>query len=88
MIAAKLKGTVTQNHRLELEVPPSIPPGDVEVIVLHLPPSDKSKTRPPRLDPQVHPAAGIWADRMDIDDTVACVSQLRHHLETRTNARR
>lgn len=34
MIAVKLKGTVTKDHRLELTMPPSVPPGEVEVIVL------------------------------------------------------
>jgi hypothetical protein len=36
MIAVKLKGTVTKDHRLELTIPSSVPPGEVEVIVLHL----------------------------------------------------
>jgi hypothetical protein len=35
MIAVKLKGTVTKDHRLELTLPPSVPSGEVEVIVLH-----------------------------------------------------
>ena len=88
MIAAKLKGTVSQDHRLELEVPPSIPPGKVEVIILYLAPPEKRKKRAPKLTPHVHPAAGIWADRTGIGDTIAFVSQLRHRLKTRGNARR
>jgi hypothetical protein len=35
MMAVKLKGTVTKDHRLELTIPPSVPPGEVEVIALH-----------------------------------------------------
>jgi hypothetical protein len=35
MIAVKLMGTVTKDHRLELTIPASVPPGEVEVIVLH-----------------------------------------------------
>ena len=34
MIGVKLKGTVTKNHRLELTMPPSVPSGEVEVIIL------------------------------------------------------
>jgi hypothetical protein len=45
MIAVKLKGTVTKDHRLELTIPPSIPPGEVEVIVLHPEPSAGGRVR-------------------------------------------
>jgi len=88
MIAAKLKGTVTKDYRLELKVPRSIPPGEVEVIVLHPEPSKKPKSRARKLNPNIHPAAGLWADRPDIGDTVEFVSQLRRRLETRHDARR
>lgn len=87
MIAAKLKGTVTKDYRLELKVPRSIPPGEVEVIILHLEPSEKPKSRMRRLNPNVHPAAGMWANREDIGDTVEFVSKLRRRLETRRDAR-
>ena len=33
MLAVKLKGMVTENHRLELTIPSSIPPGEVEIIL-------------------------------------------------------
>jgi len=88
MLAAKLKGTVTKDHRLELKVPRSIPPGKVEVIVLHSELPEKSKYRARRLNPNVHPAAGIWANREGIGDTVEFVSKLRRRLETRRDARR
>ena len=45
MSAVKLKGTVTQDHRLELTIPPSIPPGEVEVIVLHSEPPPGPRAR-------------------------------------------
>ena len=35
MITVKLTGTMTKNHRLELTMHPSVPRGEVEVIVLH-----------------------------------------------------
>jgi hypothetical protein len=88
MIAVKLKGTVTKDHRLELTIPPSVPPGEVEVIVLHPEPSPGSRVRGHKQSPAVHPAAGLWADREDIGDTVTFVSQLRQRLETRYDGQR
>jgi hypothetical protein len=82
MIAVKLKGTVTKDHRLELTIPPSVPPGEVEVIVLHPEPSGP-RVRGHKQAATFHPAAGMWADREDIGDTVTFVSQLRQRLETR-----
>jgi hypothetical protein len=86
MIAVKLKGTVTKDHPLELIMPPSVPPGEVEVIVLHPEPLPKPRVRGRMQSPTVHPAAGMWADREDIGDTVTFVSQLRQHLEARHDA--
>ena len=83
MIAVKLKGTVTKDHRLELTIPPSIPPGEVEVIVLHPEPPPRSRVRGHKQPPTVHPAAGLWADREDMGDTITFVSQLRQRLEAR-----
>jgi hypothetical protein len=83
MIAVKLKGMVTTDHRLELKVPPSVPPGEVEVIVLHPEPSPGPRIRGHKQAATFHPAAGMWADREDIGDTVTFVSQLRQRLETR-----
>lgn len=87
MIAAKLKGTITKDYQLEVKVPHSIPPGEVEVIILCPGPPEKPKYRARGLDPNVHPAAGIWADQKDIGDTIAFVSKLRRRLETRCDAR-
>jgi len=78
MIAVKLKGMATRDHRLELTIPASIPPGEVEIIVLHPEPPPRPRVRGRQHPPTVHPAAGIWADREDIGDTVTFVSQLRH----------
>jgi hypothetical protein len=88
MIAVKLKGTVTKDHRLELTVPPSVPPGEVEVIVLHPEPPPGARVRGHKQSPAVHPAAGLWADREDLGDTVTFVSQLRQRLETRDDGQR
>ncbi len=87
MIAAKLKGTVTKDFRLELKVPRSIPPGEVEVILLRSDRPQKPRSRMRSLNPNIHPAAGIWADRDEIGDTGEFVSTLRRRLETRHDAR-
>ena len=34
MIAVKLQGTVTADHHLDLIIPSSVPPGEVEIILL------------------------------------------------------
>lgn len=83
MIAVKLKGIATRDHRLELTIPLSVPPGEVEVIVLHPEPPPKSRVRGRKQPPTPHPAAHMWADREDIGHTVTFMSQLRHRLETR-----
>ena len=83
MIAAKLKGKVTADHRLQLTVPNSIPPGEVEVIVLRSEPQKKAASRARKPSPNVHPAAGIWADRDDISDSAEFAADLRRRLETR-----
>jgi hypothetical protein len=83
MIAVKLKGTVTKDHRLELTIPPSVPPGEVEVIVLHPEPPPRSRVRGHKQPPTAHPAAGMWADREEIGDTITFVSQLRQRVEAR-----
>jgi hypothetical protein len=88
MIAVKLKGMVTKDHRLELMIPPSVPPGEVEVIVLHPEPSPGPHVRGHKQSPALHPAAGLWADHEDIGDTVTFVSQLRQRLETRYDGQR
>jgi hypothetical protein len=87
MLAAKLKGMVTEDHRLELTIPSSIPPGEVEIIILHPEQPGKPKARARKVDPNVHPAAGLWADRNYLDNPIAFVSQLRHRLETRRDTR-
>jgi len=83
MMAVKLKGTVTVDHRLELTMPSSVPPGEVELIIFYIERRAKPKGRGHQPDPHVHPAAGIWADRKDIDAPVAFVTRLRRRLETR-----
>lgn len=87
MLAVKLKGMVTEDHHLEITIPLSIPPGEVEIIILHPERPGKPKARARKGDPNVHPAAGLWADRNDLNNPVVFVSQLRHRLETRRDTR-
>ena len=88
MIATKLKGVITKDHRLELVVPRSVPPGEVEVIVLRAEPLVRSQVKTRKRNGKLHPAAGVWADHEDIGDTVEFVSQLRRRLETRRDVRK
>ncbi len=87
MITTRLKGKVTGNRRLEIKVPRSVPPGVVEVILIRGPREARTGGRRV-LDPNMHPAAGLWADRTDIGDTTDFVGQLRRRLETRRDGRR
>jgi hypothetical protein len=59
MMAVKLKGTVTVDHRLELTMPSSVPPGAVEVILLHTARRAKPKGRVRQPDPHVHPVLSV-----------------------------
>ena len=56
MITVKLTGTMTKDHRLELTMHPSVPPGEVEVIVLRPEPPPRSRVRGRKQPPSVHPA--------------------------------
>jgi hypothetical protein len=87
MIARCLKGTVTEDRRLEVKVPRSVPPGRIDVILIREPPE---RRRRPRGKPNsnVHPAAGLWSDRKDIGETASFVLNLRRRLERRGDARR
>lgn len=81
MLGTKLKGLITRDRRLIVEIPRDVPAGTVEVILLQA--SDKPK-RPAHRGPK-HPAFGIWAKRTDIGDTVSFATELRRRLETRAD---
>ena len=87
MIATRLKGTVTEDRRLEVKVPRSVPPGEVDVILVRELP--EPRRRPARVEAMnIHPAAGLWSDRKDIGETARFVLKLRRRLESRGDARR
>ncbi|MBM4044684.1 MAG: hypothetical protein FJ279_06180 [Planctomycetes bacterium] len=83
MQTTKLKGKITADRRLMVEIPREIRPGAVDVILLS-PGRDKPARRRARRR-QAHPAFGIWAKRTDITDSAAFAARLRRRLETRTD---
>ncbi len=81
MYATKLKGQITRDRRLIIEIPSDVAAGAVEVILLQV--SDKFK-RPVRRG-SAHPAFGIWAGRTDIADAVSFATELRRRMEMRAD---
>jgi len=84
MYATKLKGQITRDRRLVVEVPRDIAPGAVEVILMRLSPKPTRR----RARRMAHPAFGVWAKRSDITDADSFASQLRERLETRADGDR
>ncbi|MFH1375128.1 MAG: hypothetical protein ABII13_00065 [Patescibacteria group bacterium] len=81
MYATRLKGQITRDRRLIIEIPRDVTAGAVEVILLQV--SDKPK-RTARRD-STHPAFGIWAERTDIADTVSFATEIRRRVEMRAD---
>jgi len=82
MFATKLKGQITRDRRLVVQIPREIAAGAVEVILLRV--SDKTMKRRTRSG-SAHPAFGVWAKRTDIADAASFAAQLRHRVETRAD---
>lgn len=85
MNAIKLKGQVTADRQLIVELPKETAPGAVEVIILRDPPVKPLKRRSRRKT--AHPGFGIWAKRKDITDSAEFAATLRHQVERRSNGR-
>jgi hypothetical protein len=83
MFAAKLKGKITQDRRLVVQVPRDVEPGTVEVILLQSP-NEKSAKRRARQS-AAHPAFGLWAKRADIVDSASFAEHVRRRVETRAD---
>jgi hypothetical protein len=64
MLATKLKGTVTTDRKLIVDVPNEVTPGAVEVILLREQPLKRNGHQSRRK--VKHPAFGLWAKRTDI----------------------
>jgi hypothetical protein len=82
MFAAKLRGRITRDGKLIVEVPRDMTAGEVEVILLRA--TDRPPKRRPR-DGSAHPAFGIWAGRTDIADSGSFAARLRQRVETRSD---
>jgi hypothetical protein len=82
MLATKLKGQITRDRRLVVRIPRNMETGSVEVILLHLS-SQSSKRRMRR--GTTHPAFGIWAKRLDIEDSAVFAAQMRTRVEMRAD---
>lgn len=78
MLATKLKGQITPNRKLIVDIPRDMEPGAVEVILLHEAPAKAAK--PPR-HKAAHPAFGLWAKRTDVSDSAEYAAQLRQQIE-------
>lgn len=77
MFAAKLKGRITQNHRLVVRIPRDMATGTVEVVLLHLPTQSAKRRARRGAD---HPAFGIWAKRAEISDATSFAAELRYRV--------
>ena len=82
MLAAKLKGQITANRKLIVEIPGDMAPGAVEVIVLHDAPVKAAKVTRRKT---AHPAFGLWAARTDLIDSADYAAQLRQQIEQRAD---
>jgi hypothetical protein len=78
MFATKLKGQITPNRKLIVEIPRDMEPGAVEVILLHEAPAKAAK---PTRRKTVHPAFGLWAKRIAVNDSADYAAQLRQQIE-------
>lgn len=80
MLATKLKGKITPNRELIIDIPADVAPGAVEVILLQDGPSKAVKRVSRKAK---HPAFGLWADRADIADSAVFAAELREKIEQR-----
>jgi predicted subunit of tRNA(5-methylaminomethyl-2-thiouridylate) methyltransferase len=78
MLATKLRGKITSNRKLVVEIPRDIAPGAVEVILLHDAPSKATKASRRKT---AHPGFGLWAKRADLIDSSDYAAQLRQQIE-------
>ena len=82
MLAVKLRGEVTRDGHLVVELPENMEPGLVEVIVLQ-----EAKAPRRRRPSGAHPAFGMWADREAAQDPGAFAAELRKRRERRADSR-
>lgn len=82
MLATKLKGQITPNRKLIVEIPRDMAPGAVEVILLHDAPVKAAKTAAKASRRKAaHLAFGLWAKRAEISDSARYAAELRQRIE-------
>jgi hypothetical protein len=84
MRATILKGEITPNRQLVVDIPVDIAPGVVEVILLYYAPTKTAKASHRKA---FHPAFGLWAKRVDVIDTGDHATQLRQPIERHADRR-
>jgi hypothetical protein len=73
-----LKGVVIPDHQLELDLPPDLPPGPVEVEIRQQ--RIEGVTLGQLLESGL---VGLWKDRSDIDDSAGFARRLRRRASRR-----
>lgn len=86
MYRTRLKGRITPDRRLVVDVPRDVPSGDVDVILLQSSANELKEHRTRRK--LNHPAFGIWAKRTGIEDSASYAAQLRQRMEKRMDGTR
>jgi hypothetical protein len=93
MAVFHLTGRITDSGKLEVELPPNLPPGGVEITIQSsFAPDDESPVTPEELEQYLHPARtltgkeivesgllGGWED-MGITDSQAWVEEQRRNI--------
>ncbi len=86
MLATKLKGQITRNRQLIVEIPRDMAPGAVEVILLHDTPEKAAKAAAKTSRRKAgHPAFGLWAKRVEVSDSASYAAELRERIERRAD---
>ncbi len=85
MFATKLKGQITPERKLVVDIPAGVAPGAVEVILLQ--DTSVKVTRRQTRRKSGHPAFGLWAKRPDLTDAAAFAAQLRQRIEQQGDRR-
>ena len=78
MVSIILRGVVTEDGHLQVELPPDMPPGPVEVEIRQE--EVEGVTLGELLESGL---VGLWADRTDIDDSVDFARDLRRRASRR-----
>jgi len=86
MDAMVLNGEITSRRELVVQIPSSIAPGAVQVILLRTSAQKFARRRARRKI--AHPAFGLWAKRDDITDSASFAAELRQRLESRGDGSR